>query len=51
MNRPLALALGGGGARGQAVAHWRPESLLLRQMWSDEKLESKGYAAPAMESH
>ena len=35
----------------QAIAHWRPELLLQRQMWSGEKLESKGYAAPAMESH
>jgi NTE family protein len=35
----------------QAISHWRPELLLRRQMWSGEKLESKGYAAPAMESH
>jgi len=34
-----------------AISHWRPELLLRRQMWSGEKLESKGYAAPAMESH
>jgi NTE family protein len=35
----------------QAMAHWRPEHLLRRQVRSGGKLESKGYAAPAMESH
>jgi NTE family protein len=35
----------------QAVAHWRPEHLLRRQMSLGVRLESKGYAAPARESH
>ncbi len=35
----------------QAVAHWRPEHLLRRQMSLGARLESKGYAASARESH
>ena len=35
----------------QAIAHWRPEHLLRRQMSLGARLESKGYAASARESH